>query len=1059
MVGLAVACVAGGQCVGSRVLAAEQKPLVFLADDNYPPLSYLDDGVAKGIDVDVAQALSSVLRREIRVELMDWRAAQERVLRGDADGLLSMSMTKERAASYDFSDAMATHAYGIFVKKGNSTIRDARDLTDRSVAVTRGGLPKQILGTRPGIRIVAVRDYLDGFAQLSAGSIDALAGDTQVAAYTIESHHLRDIIGAGTAFATLADGIAVKKGNAALVEEINAAVRTISANGTLADIQERWRPNEMVFVSRQRLNRLLLLSGGAVLVLLSAAMAAWVMSLKRQIRAQRAAESALERASLLAQALRSASDCITITDTTDHILYVNQAFVSTYGFEERELLGQHIGIVRSTTNDPGLVSGILSATTQQGGWRGVVWNQSKEGRVFPVSLVTSVVTDESGRIVGAIGVARDTSKELAAEAALRASEEKFFKIFQASRDCVAIVDFDSGQVLEVNDRVEQISGYTRSEVMGRPISDLGPFVDPAYRDIIASTLAETGCIRDFEYNLRHRDGQARTILWSADAIEVGGWPCHVSIHRDVTNQRAAEQALRLAESKYRLVVENANDIIFTVDCEGYYLAMNRAGREISGQAPDEPRGISLHDLVVPEQAGEAWRKLHAVLAGESVPTFELDVMTDRGSRRTLELDVRAIQGVDASTGIQGIARDVTKRKELEAQLRQAQKMEAIGRLAGGIAHDFNNLLTVILGYTSLVARRLDADNPMREDLEEIHRAARSAESLTSQLLIFSRKSVVNPTVLDFNEIVRRLHKMLSRVVGKDIEFIVRTRGDGALVLADGGQMEQVVMNLVVNARDAMPTGGTLTVETDLVSIDESFAHTHPGCTAGSYVRLTVTDTGSGMTKDTLERIFTPFFTTKGPTKGTGLGLATVHGIVQQAGGYISVESEPGRGAVFAIYLPLTKAVSQSVATIDTVDSYEAAGTILLVEDDESIRTLGARTLRQLGYSVLAARHATEALTLAERHGGNIDLLFTDLVMPGLNGRGLAERLTQSRTNLKVLYTSGFVGDEIRVHDVEAAGDFMQKPYTPESLARAVREILERSAATPGARSTPRELVS
>jgi PAS domain S-box-containing protein len=783
----------------------------------------------------------------------------------------------------------------------------------RPIAIDRTDL--QAVATRTDVRIVLLRDYVDGFARLSAGDIDAVAGDVQVAAYTIETRHLRGIVRAGEAFATFAGGIAVVKGHAVLLEEINAALRTISANGTLADIEARWRPQEMLFVSRERIHRLLLLSGGVVLMLLSASLAAWVVSLKKQIRAQRTAQSALERIRLLAQALRSASDCISITDTTDHILYVNHAFLTTYGYEERELLGQHISIVRSAANDPAVIASILPATKRDG-WRGMVWNESKQGRVFPVSLVTSMVADDNGRPIAAVGVARDTTREMAAEEALRASEEKFFKIFQASPDCVAIVDFDSGQVLEVNDRVEQISGYVRSEVVGHPLSELGLFVEPSCRDIVANRLRDVGCIRDFEYKLRRRDGQIRTILWSADAIEVGGRSCHVSIHRDVTDQRVAEEALRLAESKYRLLVENANDIIFTVDREGFCLAMNRAGRDISGHAPDEARGISLQQLVVPEQAEEAWSKLHRVLDGESVPTFELDVITGAGERLTLEIDVRGIQGVDSTTGIQGIGRDVTARKGLEAQLRQAQKMEAVGRLAGGIAHDFNNLLTV---------------------------------------------------------------------------------------------------------------------------------------------RLTVTDTGAGMTKETLEQIFTPFFTTKGPTQGTGLGLATVHGIVQQAGGYIAVESEPRRGATFTIYLPQSEPSAECPAIIDASGDHVAAGTILLVDDDESIRTLGARTLRQLGYTVLTARHAAEAISLAERHGGPIDLLFTDLIMPGVNGRALAERLTRSLTGLKVLYTSGYAGNEIASRDVEE--DFIQKPYTPESLGRAVREALDRHVSTPIPSSSPeRELV-
>ena len=668
----------------------------------------------------------------------------------------------------------------------------------------------------------------------------------------------------------------------------------------------------------------MLVVSAIVMAVLVAGMAVWVVTLRKRLSAavidiseRRRAE---DRVRLLAHGLQSANDCIVITDTADHILYINEAFLRTYEYQERELLGQHIGIVRAPDNDPAVVDGILEATKRHG-WRGVVWNRSKTGRVFPISLASSMVHDESGQIVAAVGVARDMTKEKADEEALRASEEKFFKIFQASPDCIAIVDFGSGGVLEVNERFEQITGYARSEILGRTFADLGLLVDASLRDVMVSKLRETGSIRDFEYQMRRKTGEIATIWWSAEVIEIAGRRCFVSVHRDVTGQR-----------------------------------------------------------------------------------------------------------------------------ELEAQLRQAQKMEAIGRLAGGIAHDFNNLLTAILGYAELVTRRLDPDSPAREDLEEIQRAASSAESLTRQLLIFSRKGVVQPAVLDLNEVVGRLDRMLRRVVGEDIAFIVRRGRDVGHINADGGQIEQVIMNLIVNARDAMPSGGTLTLETAAVQLDDAFVRAHPGSTAGTHVKLTVEDTGAGMTPDVQAQIFTPFFTTKGPTKGTGLGLATVHGIVQQAGGYIYVESAPGSGTTFAIFLPRVAARADVAgASADAGAVQGAAGTILLVDDDDSIRAMGTRALREYGHTVLPARHGAEALKVAERHDGTIDLLFTDIVMPGLDGRALAQRLQRSRGDLKVLYTTGHTDDLEALREVQAAGaDFLAKPYTPESLARKVRGVLDRA---------------
>ena len=631
------------------------------------------------------------------------------------------------------------------------------------------------------------------------------------------------------------------------------------------------------------------------------------------------------RVDLLAHALQTASDCITITDTSDRILYVNEAFLRTYEYEEHELIGQHISMVRSPDNRPEVLDGILEGT-KQGVWRGVVRNRSKSGREFPISLATSLVRDEQGRVLAAVGVARDR-----------------------------------------------------------------------------------------------------------------------------TNEEAAESALRASEEKYRQLVENANDIIFTVDREGYCLSMNRAGQDLSGFAAETPRGVHLAQIVVPEHAEMALDRLRQVLEGERIPRFELDIKSRLGTRVTLELDVHPIRVDAAIVGAQGIARDVTARNELEAQLRQAQKMEALGHLASGVAHDFNNIVTVLIGFADLALHQLDEGNPVRADLEEIHRAAGSAASLTQQLLIFSRKSVARPRVLDLNELASGLDKMLRRLVGEDVEFIVRPGPDVGFVRADPGLIEQVIMNLVVNARDAMPTGGTLTVQTGTATLDSHLACAHQIPNPGEFATLAVTDTGIGMTPDVQAQIFQPFFTTKGPTGGTGLGLATVQRIAQQAGGGIAVESAPGHGTTFTVYLPRiesgveTARSEESAAPVDRV-----SGTILFVEDDQHVRTVAARALREGGYSVLTARHSEEALAIADECGEFVDLLVTDIVMPGIiNGRALARLIRRSRPGLKVLFTSGYLDDTPGLQDLQAEdAGFLPKPYTLESLASEVAQALSRAPERP-----------
>jgi two-component system, cell cycle sensor histidine kinase and response regulator CckA len=392
-----------------------------------------------------------------------------------------------------------------------------------------------------------------------------------------------------------------------------------------------------------------------------------------------------------------------------------------------------------------------------------------------------------------------------------------------------------------------------------------------------------------------------------------------------------------------------------------------------------------------------------------------------------------------------LANDVTERHELEQQLRQAQRMEAVGRLAGGIAHDFNNLLTTILGYSELLLDRLESGDAIRGDVEEIRKAGDRAASLTRQLLAFSRKQVLQPKPFDLNAGVANLERMLGRLIGEDVEL--QTRLDPALgiVVADPGQIDQVIMNLAINARDAMPEGGRLTIETANAELGDDFVRQHMGARAGPYVMLGVSDTGVGMNEETRERIFEPFFTTKEPGKGTGLGLAMVYGIVKQSGGYIWVESEPGSGSSFRIYLPRTDRLDARPASGSRHSLLLGSESILLVEDEEAVRRFAQRVLEGAGYAVVAAPHAEAAIEIMRQRTSPVDLLLTDTVMPGMSGPRLAARLLEEFPGLKVVYMSGYTDAVIpSERDLESTGSFLQKPFTPATLLQYVREALEGS---------------
>jgi PAS domain S-box-containing protein len=513
---------------------------------------------------------------------------------------------------------------------------------------------------------------------------------------------------------------------------------------------------------------------------------------------------------------------------------------------------------------------------------------------------------------------------------------------------------------------------------------------------------------------------------------------------------SSEQALR-AQQQFLLQIVNANPhMIFVKNWDGRFTLANQAAAEIYGTTTEQLVGKRDADFNPNREEVERFLQDDREVMTSLQPRFIAEEpVTNPATGETRWFQTVKVALVAAEGGVPqvlGVATDITRRKQLEDQLRQSQKMEAVGRLAGGVAHDFNNLLTAILGHADLLLEDATQHDGRRADLTEIKRAAERAAGLTRQLLAFSRKQILQPKVLDLNTVVTGMGTLLHRLIGEDIELrIVPAPGLGA-VEADPGQLEQVILNLAVNARDAMPRGGKLTVETANVHLDEAYARQRVGVQPGPYVLLAVTDTGVGMDEHVKAHVFEPFFTTKEQGKGTGLGLATVYGIVQQSGGFIWVYSEPGRGTAFKIYLPRKAASSQDLEPVPTrEDSHAGSGTILLVEDEEAVRKLASRVLEARGYTVLRAADGLQALDTVERHPGAIDLLITDVVMPRMSGRELADLVRPRRPATKVLYVSGYTDDAIVHHGVLDAGVmFLQKPFTPDSLARKVKEILGRN---------------
>ncbi len=525
--------------------------------------------------------------------------------------------------------------------------------------------------------------------------------------------------------------------------------------------------------------------------------------------------------------------------------------------------------------------------------------------------------------------------------------------------------------------------------------------------------------------------------------------------------------MRRAQERYRGLFETVPDVIVSTNLRGIVTAANAAAFRLAGAHADDVVGRPLRHLIAGDEVSVGLAHFRAAREGET-RQFVIKVDGPDGSPRWLECTCKPVRDGRDVTAVLFVGRDITREKEDEEALRrseeqliQSQKMEAVGQLAGGLAHDFNNLVSVITGYCGFLRQDLAADDARMDDIKEIQAAAESAASLTRQLLAFSRKQVLQPKIVNLNDSVRQLEHMLGRLIGAQIEIKTRLQADLQLVKADPNQLDQVVMNLAVNARDAMPGGGVLTLETENVLLDAEYARTHPGVRPGPHVVLCIRDNGIGMDADTQARVFEPFFTTKAPGTGTGLGLSTVYGIVRQSGGHIWVYSEPGLGTVFKIYFPVTEeSIEENPEDAVPADALRGAETVLVVDDSEALRPVVTRTLRHYGYAVLEASSGEEAIRLAERESNPIHLLLTDIVMPGMTGPELARELLRWHPALRVLFMSGYAENAIVREGLRhPSAGFIEKPFSPETLAREVRRALDavpvnRDVSSAGSRLEP-----
>jgi len=665
---------------------------------------------------------------------------------------------------------------------------------------------------------------------------------------------------------------------------------------------------------------------------------------------------------------------------------------------------------------------------------------------LPVIALYPLATILAGKILS------DQQLALSSLARLQRTKQNLDITLQSIGDGVISTDLQ-GTVVLMNPVAERLTGWTRGEARGRPLEEVYRLMDadrgqPIDRRAPAPDGDRGGLAEPMV--LAARDGSTHRVTDSVSPIydARGGRLGQVIVFRDVGQAYRTLQALRESEEDYRKLFEDHAAVKLIVEPgSGSIVDANHAAAAYYGWPRQTLRGMNIRQInqLPPERVEQAMRQADALQRFD----FEFKHRRADGSIRDVEVYSSRVR-IKGGNYLHSIVHDITERKKseeqnrkLQEQLTQAQKMESVGRLAGGVAHDFNNMLSLIIGHAELALDEVDASQPIHAELTQILAAAHRSADLTRQLLAFARKQAIHPMVLDLNETMAGMLKMLQRLIGENIELVWKPGANLGLVKIDPAQVDQILANLAVNAKDAIAGVGRLTIETENVALDEAYCQAHAGCAAGDYVLMAVSDNGSGMSAEVIQHLFEPFFTTKAIGRGTGLGLATVYGIVRQNNGFISVYSEPGQGSTFKIYLPRERASEADREPPVDPEPPSGTETILLVEDEEPILALAATILTRCGYTVLAARTPESALVLAQQHPGPIHLLLTDVVMPGMNGIALKEKITHLRPGIKTIHMSGYPTNAITIYGAETdAAHYLPKPFSVRSVAVKVRQVLD-----------------
>ena len=1041
-----------------------KEKLIVAADQEFSPFTFLrGKALPAGHDIDVMNLLAKRMGIDVEYHLLPWQEAKRELLEKRADILLTLYYSDKRTEEYGMTTPVWQESFALF-SNGSRRFQGFGDLRRGRLGTLQEGVVGplfiQPLGLTKSTSFFPT--FLDAFLALEKKRVDFVLAPYSVGIETLTKEKIKNVAVVGPPLLSSASCFAVRKEETSLLVLLNKHLEEMKNDGTLQRIHQRWN-----FHSRKELKdvspwlRVVLLSLLAIL-LLSALLSIWVITLRREVK--RTTGELQERQQYLSATLHSIIDGVISTDSSGRITDINGVAEALTGWRSGEALGHPLDeVFRCSTFTVSIEE--KSPLFQMLHRRGFINHEtptvllSKEGRERLITESRSSIHDTTGAPVGTVVVFRDVTEDYLQREELRESEERHRLVEENMPGAIAILNLEERQRFTyVSPSILALKGFTTEEVLSKPLSQL---VTPeslhrlirVYQENMAAEASRGGSAPANSYVVElkefKKDG---TLVWIEDRMSLlkdreGNPYGIISVLQDITERKNAEEALRINEEKYRMLLEFAADAFFHCDSAGNLLTVNNKAVELMGYTKEELLEMSFHRLFSEDSLTRNPFSYETLTDGGNLKE-EREITRKDG--RTVPVEMNSKLMPDGT--YQSFFRDITQRKtaeeerdRLQEQLAQALRMESIGRLAGGVAHDFNNMLGAILGFSDLALAQADPTKPLSRYLKEIQRAAERSANLTKQLLAFARKQTVAPKLMDLNEAIEGMLKMLRRLIGEHIDLAWLPGASLWLVEIDPSQVDQLLANLCVNARDAIAGVGKITIETENTALDETYCQNSPGMTPGEYVLLAVSDDGCGMDKATIERIFEPFYTTKELGLGTGLGLSTVYGIVKQNNGLVNVYSEPGQGSTFKIYLPRQTGTPEEHSSEEEERIPAGQGeSVLVVEDEPAILEMAKNMLVLLGYTVLTAKTPSEAIELAEARKEEISLLITDVVMPEMNGRELAEAMQRINPGIKFLFMSGYTADVIAHRGVLNEGvHFIPKPFSIKELGLKVRDILLR----------------